>query len=171
MADPAISTFLRRYMDEEGTPTLPPVPGVDLTAYKDTLIERFSNPEIRDTLARLCAESSDRIPKWLIPVVREQLAAGRKVTLSAAIVASWARYAEGIDEQGQTIQVVDPLKDELVPLAKSQRQNPLAFIQNEALFGNLATNPVFVEAYLDALDSLFNKGAHDTVVSLSNELQ
>lgn len=171
MADPAIATFLRRYMDEEGTPTLPAVPGVDLTAYKDTLIERFSNPEIRDTLSRLCAESSDRIPKWLIPVVREQLAAGRKVTLSAAIVASWARYAEGIDEQGQVIQVVDPLKDELVPLAKSQRQNPLAFVQNEALFGNLATNPVFVKAYLDALDSLVKKGAHATVVSLSNELQ
>ncbi len=169
MADPSISTFLRRYMDEEGTPTLPPVPGVDLTAYKDALIARFSNSEIRDTLARLCAESSDRIPKWLIPVVREQLAAGRQVTLSAAIVASWAKYAEGIDEAGEQIVVVDPLKAELVPLAKSQRENRLAFIQNEKLFGDLATNPVFVEAYLAALNSLIEKGAHATVVSLSQK--
>jgi mannitol 2-dehydrogenase len=167
MADPAIATFLRRYMDEEGTPTLPEVPGVDLAAYKDTLIERFSNPEIRDTLARLCAESSDRIPKWLIPVVQEQLTAGRSVTLSAAIVASWARYAEAVDESGQPISIVDPLKEELVPIAQSQRQNPLAFIQNKKLFGNLAENQIFVHAYLQALNSLFEKGAHATVVSLA----
>jgi mannitol 2-dehydrogenase len=167
MADPAIAIFLRKYMDEEGTPTLPEVPGVDLTAYKDTLIERFSNPEIRDTLARLCAESSDRIPKWLIPVIQEQLAAGRSVSLSAAIVASWARYAEGVDEVGEPISIVDPLKEELVPLAQSQRQNPLAFIQNKKLFGNLADNQIFVHAYLHALNSLFEKGAHETVVSLA----
>src|SRR5215213_2288723 len=58
-------------------------------------------------------ESSDRIPKWLLPVVRENLAAGRDVRLAAAVVASWARYAEGVDEQGQSIQVVDRLADSL----------------------------------------------------------
>jgi mannitol 2-dehydrogenase len=57
-------------MDDEATPTLAPVPGVDLDAYKAELIERFANPEVRDTLARLCAFGSDRIPKWLVPVVR-----------------------------------------------------------------------------------------------------
>jgi Mannitol dehydrogenase C-terminal domain len=45
-------------MDQEATPTLPPVPGVDLEDYKHTLIERLANPQIRDTIARLCAESS-----------------------------------------------------------------------------------------------------------------
>ncbi len=92
--DPVIAEFLRQYMDEEATPTLDPVPGVDLAVYKRTLIERFSNPEIRDTVARLCAESSDRIPKWLLPVVRDQLTRDGDVTRSAAICASWARYAE-----------------------------------------------------------------------------
>src|SRR5699024_10797197 len=53
MANPDIAAYLRRYMDEEGTPSLAPLPGIDLDAYKDSLIERFSNPEIRDTLARL----------------------------------------------------------------------------------------------------------------------
>ena len=63
-------------MDGEATPTLSPVPGIDLDDYKQQLIERFANPEIRDTLARLCAESSDRIPKWLVPVIRHNLDAG-----------------------------------------------------------------------------------------------
>lgn len=167
VSDPAIASFLLKYMDNEATPTLRPVPGIDLNAYKHTLIERFSNPEVRDTLSRLCAESSDRIPKWLVPVIREQLTRGGDVTRSAAIVASWARYAEGVDEEGNEIIVVDPLKDQLVPIAKSQRENPLAFIQNESLFGDLAKNEVFTTAYLAALNSLFKNGAHKTVQSLA----
>ena len=47
---------------------------------------------------RLCAQSIDRIPKWLLPVVRDHLASGGEVARSAAIIASWARYAEGVDE-------------------------------------------------------------------------
>lgn len=165
--DPAISEFLLRYMNEEATPTLLPVPGIDLDAYKHQLIERFSNPEVKDTLARLCAESSDRIPKWLLPVVHDQLASGGSVELSAAIVASWARYAEAIDEQGEPIDVVDPLKDELILIAKSQRDNPLAFIQNESLFGDLAKHESFRTGYLAALNSLIAVGAHKTVAALS----
>lgn len=168
LADPAIAKFLLAYMDNEATPTLRPVPGIDLTAYKHMLIERFSNPEVRDTLARLCAESSDRIPKWLVPVIHDQLAQGGDVTLSAAIVASWARYAEGVDEQGEPINVVDPLKDELIPIALSQRENPLAFIQNKHLFGNLSENEKFTVPYLAALESLFTRGAHETVSSYTH---
>jgi mannitol 2-dehydrogenase len=153
-------------MDREATPTLQPVPGIDLHAYKRTLIERFSNPEVKDTLARLCAESSDRIPKWLLPVVQEQLKSGGEVNLSAAIVASWARYAEGVDEEGQPIEVVDPLRDQLVPIAKSQRSNPLAFIQNKALFGDLALDARFTVPYLATLNSLYKLGAHQTVQNL-----
>jgi len=112
--DPLFRAFLLGYMDEEATPTLAPVPGVDLGGYKHTLLERFSNPQVRDTVARLCAESSDRIPKWLLPVVRAQLAAGGPIRRSAAVVASWARYAEGVDEQGEPIEVVDRLRDSLM---------------------------------------------------------
>ena len=79
--DQLFADFLLAYMDREATPTLAPVPGVDLDAYKHKLIERFSNAAVRDTVARLCAESSDRIPKWLLPVIRENLAAGRDVRL------------------------------------------------------------------------------------------
>lgn len=160
--DSNTATFLRRYMDEEATPTLDPVPGVDLDAYKAELIERFQNPEVKDTVPRLCAESSDRIPKWLVPVINDLLEQDKKVDLSAAIVASWARYAEGTDEHGQPIVVVDPLKDELIPRATSQRQNPAAFIENTTLFGNLAEQPAFRDPYLATLKHLHEDGARAT---------
>jgi mannitol 2-dehydrogenase len=164
--DPLFAEFLRAYMDTEATPTLKPVAGIDLSDYKSTLIERFANPGVKDTIARLCFGSSDRIPKWLLPVVRENLRTGAPVRLSAATVASWARYAEGVDEQGEPIDVQDQLADTLVPLAKSQRENPTAFIENTAVFGDLASDPRFVEAYGWALDSLHRDGARATLETL-----
>jgi mannitol 2-dehydrogenase len=164
--DPLFAEFLREYMDSEATPTLKPVPGIDLPDYKRTLIERFANPGVRDTIARLCFGSSDRIPKWLLPVVRENLKTGAPIRLSAATVASWARYAEGVDEQGEPIDVQDQLADTLVPLARSQHENPTAFIENTAVFGDLATDPRFVDAYLFALEKLHSDGARATLETL-----
>jgi mannitol 2-dehydrogenase len=155
--------FLLGYMDFEATPTLPPVPGVDLDRYKHQLIERFANPEVRDTLARLCAESSDRIPKWLLPVVRDQLAADRGIERAALVVAAWARYAEGTDEQGQPIVVVDRLRDRLVERAQRNREEPLIFISDRDLFGDLVDDERFVRAYTSALSSLHERGARATL--------
>jgi mannitol 2-dehydrogenase len=164
--DPSFQAFLLGYMDDEVTPTLPPVPGVDLDGYKHTLIERFSNPQVRDTIARLCAQSSDRIPKWLLPVIRQQLATGGEIRRSAAVVASWARYAEGVDEQGEPIEVVDRLADSLTQLARRQSEDPVAFITNRDLFGDLADDKRFVTGYRSALTSLHQRGARATLESL-----
>jgi mannitol 2-dehydrogenase len=164
--DPLFTDFLLGYMDHEATPTLAPVPGVDLRHYKHQLIERFANPEVRDTLARLCAESSDRIPKWLLPVIREQLASGGEIARSALVVAAWARYAEGQDEQGQPIEVVDRLRDQLIARARGQREEPLVFISDRDLFGDLIDNERFVLAYRAALDSLHSRGALATLKAM-----
>jgi mannitol 2-dehydrogenase len=164
--DPLFDRFLMRYMDREATPTLRPIPGVDLDLYKRTALERFGNPAIGDTIARLCAESSDRIPKWVLPVIRERLAVDGEIDCAAAIVASWARYADGIDEQGEPIDVVDPLRDELMPLARRQRTDPVAFLRARAVFGDLIDEPRFVRAYLATLESLYAKGARATLTDL-----
>ena len=164
--DEPLRALVRKYMDEEATPTLPPVPGVDLEDYKATLIERFSNPGVRDTVARLAAESSDRIPKWLVPVIRRQLETGGEVRLAAAVVASWARYAEGTDEQGEPIEVVDRLRDEVMELGRRARQDPDAFIANRDLFGDLAESERFASAYRETLASLYQCGARETLAAL-----
>jgi mannitol 2-dehydrogenase len=104
-ADPAFIRFLQGFMDEV-TPTLRPVPGIDLDSYKLSLLQRFANPAICDRLDRLCAETSARIPPWLGPVIRGQLAAGRPVDHLARVVASWARHAEVaeiVDQQRERV--------------------------------------------------------------------
>jgi mannitol 2-dehydrogenase len=165
--DQLFASFLLAYMDREATATLEPVPGIDLDEYKHQLIDRFSNAQVKDTVARLCAESSDRIPKWLLPVIRHNLETGGEILRATAVVASWARYAEGVDEQGQKIEVVDRLRDTLVATAQRQQEDPLAFIANRDLFGDLIDNERFVSAYSSVLASLHTKGARATLEELA----
>jgi mannitol 2-dehydrogenase len=161
--DPLFQAFLLGYMEEEATPTLLPVPGIDLDAYRQQLIARFSNPAVRDTLARLAFDGSERLPKWLLPVVRDNLASGGEVRRSAAVVAGWARYSEGVDEQGAPIEIDDRRRDQLTARARRQREDPLTFVADRELFGDLVDDDRFTGPYLAALTSLYEHGARATL--------
>ena len=165
--DEAFRRLLLGYMVEEATPTLSPVPGIDLDEYRHTLVERFSNPGVRDTLARLATDSSNRIPKFLLPVIRRQLEPGGtgEIRRSAAIVASWARYAEGVDEDGEPIEVVDARADRLRELARDP--DPEAFIRDRELFGDLGDDARFAAAYREARESLRERGARATLEAVA----
>ena len=168
-ADPLFAGFLLDYMTQEAIPTLRPVPGVDLGQYAHQLIGRFSNPEVGDTLARIATDGSDRIPKFLLPVIRQQLAAGRPFTRSAAVVASWARYAEGTDENGAPHEINDDLAPQLQAAAGRQRGHPAAFLEgNRAIFGDLATDPRFTAVYSPILTALLDHGVRATFTDLDH---
>jgi mannitol 2-dehydrogenase len=161
--DPLLARFLLRFMEREAAPTLRPVPGVDLGRYQRQLVERFVNPHVRDTLARLCADTSDRIPKFLLPIIRDNLAAGGEIERSATVVAAWARYAEGVDERGEPIAVQDPLRQQVTAAARRSRGNPAAFLDQRDIFGDLVDDQRFVAAYSAALTSLHERGTRATL--------
>ncbi len=165
--DPAFRSLLMRYMAGEATPTLPAVPGIDLDDYRLTLLDRFANPHVGDSLARNCVDGSDRIPKFVLPVVRHQLEHGGDISVSVTAVAAWARYLEGVDEQGRPIDVVDRRKSELEPWAARQRSDPGALLALGDVFGDLSDQPQFVAAYRAALAALHERGARATVEALS----
>lgn len=165
--DPLLRDFVRGYMEEEAAPTLPAVPGVDVDEYIASLLERFSNPYVADTLERVCAYASDRIPRFLLPVVRAQLDAGGEVRRSAAVVASSARFVEGVDEDGRRIEIVDRLADDLSRRARRLATDPDALLRDRRLFGDLAEVPRFVAAYRSTLHSLHERGARATLEALA----
>jgi mannitol 2-dehydrogenase len=168
-SDPLFARFLLDYMLSEAIPTLRPVPGIDLADYAHQLIERFSNPEVGDTVARLCANASDLIPKFLLPVVREQLAAGGPFTRAAAVVACWARFCEGTDESGEAFEMDDALASQLRAAALRQGDYPAAFLEdNRPVFGDLAGDPRFTRVYLEILASLRERGVRATLADLDS---
>lgn len=163
-ADPYFVQFLLNFMHKEAEPTLRPLKDVDLDLYQKTLIKRFANPHIADSLARLCAESSDRIPKWLVDIIWEQLDKSEpQIKRCAAVVASWTRYMEAVDEQQNPIEINDRLKDRLIQIARQAREDNSIFIRQEDLFGKLAEQPLFMDHYCEALNKIYTQGAYATL--------
>jgi mannitol 2-dehydrogenase len=91
IGDPLIRRYMVRLMDAETGPTLPPVPGIDLAAYKATLLERFANPAIRDTVQRINADAPVNL---LLDPLRDRLAIDAPVNLLALGLAAWCRRVQ-----------------------------------------------------------------------------
>ena len=165
MASSEFRSFITRFMDDEVTALLPPVPGIDLTEYKRTLIERFANPKIKDTLARLATDGSDRMPKFVLPSLSEALAQGRPHRLLTLVVAGFVRYLRGVDEQGQPITLNDGRADELRPLAQASASDPRALLGRRRVFGDLGERQAWVDELTAALRELEQRGARASVAA------
>lgn len=165
MADPLISEWLDTLEQREIIPTLTPIEGVDYQAYREKIIERFSNPEVGDTIPRLCLDGSNRQPKFILPTLRDALAAGADVSGLALEVALWCRYCARVDEAGNEIAPNDDNHVVLKSLADEAKGRPTAFLENTAVFGDLAQNEVFVAAFGKALNSLYDNGVKATLTA------
>ncbi len=149
--DPEIERLLRDYL-AEARRTLPSVPGIDLDAYIDTLFERFANAAIADTLARLAVDASDRIPKFVLPAIRDNLSAGRPVTMGAIVVGSWAHWLRLHAREGRDASIHDPLREEL--LRRAGDEPSATFIAMEPVFGDLSRNREFIKEYARAFGQI-----------------
>jgi mannitol 2-dehydrogenase len=163
MGDPLFRTFIERLMREEIAPLLAPVPGVDLGEYQRSLVERFANPKIQDQVLRLCFDGSARMPKFLLPSLREALALNRPYTLLTLATAGWFRYLAGVDEQGEEIPVADQLIGELQPLARAAREDSRPLLGVHKLFDDLGQDQRFVATLEEMLRRLYQDGARATL--------
>jgi mannitol 2-dehydrogenase len=167
MADPVFRQAVINLM-EEVTSVLQPVPGIDLSDYKKTLIERFANPKIQDQLPRLCLNGSAKLPKFILGSLRDQLRRGGKIEYLSLAVAAWCRYLNGQDDQGGAIAINDPLADLLKQQTRIGGLDPRPLLSVSEIFGeDLPQEPRFVEAVTDALEKLYKIGSIATLVELS----
>ncbi len=163
MEDRQIATFLTTLTRREILPVVPPPPAVDLETYRKKVAERFANPKIGDTISRLCLDGSNRQPKFILPTVRDRIAAGASVKGLALVSAMWCRYCYGESESGKVIPPNDPSWDRLQAAAKPARNDPRAFLAMRDIFGELADDPTYVAAFSSALGSLWTNGVRATL--------
>jgi mannitol 2-dehydrogenase len=161
--DDLFARFLLGYMHEEARPTLAPVPGIDLDAYSAELMRRFGSEAIKDTLARQIVDGSERIPKFLLPVVREQLRTGGGIARSALVLAAWSRFIEGVGDDGRELQPVDRRLAELQAAVAQEVENPGAFLDLEVVLGDLGQDARLREAFVEARARLAAVGARAAV--------
>ncbi|MEP2777656.1 MAG: mannitol dehydrogenase family protein [Luteolibacter sp.] len=156
VADPLFATYLRCFMDVEATPVLDPVEGIDIEEYKDSLLSRFANPNIKDDLARICLESSSKLPKFLIATINENLERGGSIKFAALVIAAWCYYSDkGVNKNGEKLEIVDEMKAELHQAAAGTSQDRLSFLKLKPVFGDLAGRKTFTDEYVRMIDELY----------------
>jgi mannitol 2-dehydrogenase len=165
MGNRDIRRLVEKMMDDEVTPLLDEVPGVDLADYKRTLIERFANPAIRDQLSRIGIYGSSGIPKFVLPSIKEQLQRGGPIKLFSFTVASWFRYLNGLDESGKEMPMLDPMAQTLQERVKAAGKDARQLLGMRDIFSEeLANSPAFVKQVSDTLESFYEEGARSTLV-------
>jgi mannitol 2-dehydrogenase len=165
MADPPLARYLQRFHDDEVTPSLPPVTGIDVADYKRVVAERFANTEVRDQVARVCLDGTSKWPKFLVPTIESQLEQGGQVKLSALALAGWCQYLLGKDDEGRTINISpDPRLGEAQEYARASVSDPTAFLGFGDVFGpRLPADARFVSSFVDALAAIREQGTYRTV--------
>lgn len=164
MADPLFVEYIRQYMDEDVTPQLAPVPGIDLTQYKRTLIERFSNCAIADQLERVCSDGSSKFPKFTVPTVNRLIADDAELDRAALVVAAWALYLRGVDENGEHYRIPDPRASFCQSLVEEDDGLADRLLGREEIFGNqIVRSPAFREAFERNLLRLTTLGVSGTL--------
>jgi mannitol 2-dehydrogenase len=138
----SILRLLTGYMGEARA-TVPPVAGINLDAYCTTLLERFGNPEIRDTIARLAMDAENRIATFLVPVIRDLLRSERSIRFSAIVIAAYLHTEHAGSTKEQIIQA----------------------LKESNAFEDLNTNPAFINAVTDASQNVHDHGI-ETAIAL-----
>ena len=163
-----IRTFLTSYMDKEVTPVLGELEGINLKKYKQSLIQRFSNIYIKDQIDRICAETSTKIPIFILPTVKAQLKENGPIEYAAFVIAAWAIYSLGLAENGKSLNRQDAMADILHKKAMEAKDKPALFLDIETVFGELKASAVFVKAYTNAYQNILQYGVEKCLINLNN---
>jgi len=173
MSDDSFVALIHGLMTDEAMPTLD-MPGVDLGAYRDQLLERFRNPALKHRTWQIAMDGSQKLPQRLLGTIRDRLDAGLPFERLGLGVAAWMRYVVGIDENGDTIDVRDPLAMRMMAIAADAIDDAeelyIGLAALTEVFGtDLAENQTFGETVATHLDSLFEIGVKETVAEVVEE--
>ena len=164
IADPLFRRFVTGFMDEEVTPILAEVRGIDLAAYKTALLARFANPAIKDRVLRICMDGSSKVPKFLLPTLRAQLERGGPTWRSSLAIAGWCRAMAGIDDNGRRLDILDPMAAVLSERARIAERTAQAFLSIPEIFGtDLPQSGTLIDQVEEALRRLHDQGARQTL--------
>jgi fructuronate reductase len=172
IADPPFRSLVHKLMSDEVMPTLAMPGSVDVAAYRDALLERFSNRGLRHRTWQIAMDGTQKLPQRLLGTIRDRLATDNSITVLALGVAGWMRYVLGTDEKAQPIDVRDPQADLLNSIARSDGHNvdryASALFRLSTVFGDdLPNDPRFTKPVTTHLRNLLEHGTRKSVTAAS----
>ncbi|MEX0349952.1 MAG: mannitol dehydrogenase family protein [Paracoccaceae bacterium] len=158
LSHPLIRGLFRKVQRTEIAAYIAPVPGMAPQTYVDLIERRFANEAIRDTTRRVAFDGSSRHPGFVLPILRDALAASGPIDGLVLVEALWARMCAGTSEDGGVIEPNDPVWDDLVQAAIRAKDRPQAWLEETGLYGALATDARVVGTFERWLNLIWREG-------------
>ncbi|WP_040454734.1 mannitol dehydrogenase family protein [Kribbella catacumbae] len=158
--DEELAGFASELMTADVIPTLTPPDGLDLTAYGQSVLERFANPALKHRTAQVAMDGSVKLPVRLLGTIRDRLAANTEPRLASLAVAAWMVYVStGVDANGKDLPLDDPQAGKLQEALATTTPGPAATVDAllgvESVFGtDLPANTVFKDLLIDHVSAL-----------------
>jgi D-arabinitol 4-dehydrogenase len=153
-AVPEIRAMAHAYVTDDVIPclhTLDTPSPIDLAQYRDVVLARFSNANLRDTNQRVAMDGFSKIPGFIVPTLRERLAQGASIAATAMLPALFFAFL-GRWHRGELSHAYqDGVMDPAVAHAFFDAADPLAaFCRDPLLWGPLRGNGALESAVRSA---------------------
>lgn len=93
----------------------------------------------------------------------DRLKKKQSIYLSTSIIASFAKYLDGVNEKGATIEIVDRAKEKLQIISKNLQKDAAAIQNEEELFGEVVKNEEFIRVFKEIYDKISSEGSEQTL--------
>jgi mannitol 2-dehydrogenase len=163
MADEMIATLLEEFLLRDAGPHLTAPPDMPVDAYAALILRRFRNPAIGDQIARIAGQSSVKLPIFLQETARAVLHGTHTSVRIAFLLAAFAEYLRGQDDEGRNFPVIEPaLSDADLDLARSH--DPRAFLGMSIFTGwGLEAYPDFETEVAGIRRAIASEGIRETL--------
>ena len=169
MKHEGIYSFLKKVMKEEIIPHVNPLPDISPEQYFESILNRFLNPEIKDTTRRVAFDGSSRHSLFLVPSINDSIKNNMPLKGLALVQAMWAKMCQGVREDNSMIENNDPIWETLNTYAIDTKNNPLKWFDLKEVYGNLDHDQSFKELFIKWLKNLEELGVEKTIFKYSEE--
>lgn len=140
---PAIRQMIEHYVTDDVIPALTPSP-LDLARYRDVVLERFTNPYIKDTNQRVAADGLSKIPSMVTPTLQECYRKGKAPQASVVLAGLFFLFLHRWSQKALPYHYQDGVLQPALIHAMFAAPDPLqAYASNELLFASLARHHPF----------------------------
>src|ERR1700730_2861888 len=105
MRELTIVRLLQNFWTNDSIPLVTPPTGYSVSAFTKAVVDRFSNPAIRDQLLRVAHDGAAKIMVFHAQTIRELIENGQDLTREAFLLACFSRYLVGVDDLGKPFDV------------------------------------------------------------------
>ena len=171
----SLINYIQYLWEKEIIPTLKTPEGENLNDYCGKLIERYQNRAIEHRTWQIAMDGSQKLPQRILEPVSDLLKHQRNFQGLALAIAAWIKYVTGVDLNGASIDVCDPLANELALLAKKSKTNKhyveSILALNKVLPANLRNSSVFRTEIQKSYKLLDQHGSLDSIKKLMSAVE